>query len=181
MFTKFAIFASVLATVTVSSVPAADRGLCVSAGVTQAARREIGRVSGLDLSDTRYKIIAGVRPLDVFAVEATYVDLGSATTPAGQLDAAPAHPHAVAAYGGVFLPMPLVDRYAKGDVARWKVSGQSTPVAPLRRDDADTQLADGAGGPLSADGVAARPEYAQFDVSYVSNVSRYSPAATYAF
>jgi hypothetical protein len=181
MFTKFAILASVLATAAVSSVPAADRGLYVGAGVTQAARRDIGRVSGLDLSDTRYKIIAGVRPLDVFAVEANYVDLGSASTSAGQVVAAQAHPHAIAAYGGVFLPIPLVDLYAKGGVARWKVSGQSTPVALFRLDDAGAQFAYGAGGSLSASRAAARPEYARFELPHASNINLYSPAATYAF
>src|SRR5688572_21662056 len=58
---------------------AADNGFYLGAGITQS-QIDGFQSQDFDLEDTAWKVIAGFRPLDVFAVEASYMDLGDDET-----------------------------------------------------------------------------------------------------
>src|SRR5262245_34828448 len=56
---------------------AADNGFYLGAGVSQATTKlSFEGLGSDDVDDTGFKVIAGWRPLDFFAVEANYVDMG---------------------------------------------------------------------------------------------------------
>jgi hypothetical protein len=85
---------------------AADHGFYLGAGLVQS---ESGVRSGsfnFKDRDTGYKLIAGFRPLDVFAAEVNYLDLGKPSDGAQQTKS-----RAADGFVLVFLPLPLVDVY----------------------------------------------------------------------
>jgi hypothetical protein len=181
MVRRITLSALLLAAAASPSARAADDGFYVGAGVTQAKLRNIGHLSGVDLSNTSYKIIAGVRPIDLFAVEANYVGLGSGRTAASNVVPAVAHARAFAAYGVLLLPTPFVDVYARTEAARWKITGQSTPVGLFRLDAQSTQFAYGAGGQLRFGPVGARVEPERYDVPNAANLDHHTVGAIYSF
>src|ERR1700739_976384 len=84
-------------------------------------------VTATDLSNTAWKAFAGFRPIKQFAVEADYLDLGNQS--ASFLDGNTNLQYkAFAAYAVGFLPLPVpfLDVFAKGGLARWSSSGGTT-------------------------------------------------------
>jgi len=73
-------------------------------------------VADVDDEDNSWKVIAGFRFVDAFAVEANYIDFGNATTPSPGIDGAEAK--AFALYGVGFLPLPWFDLFAELGAAR---------------------------------------------------------------
>ena len=115
------------------SAVAADNGFYLGAAVSQSQIDAFS--SNFDLKDTGYKVIAGFRPLDAFAVELNYMDLGSDSATAGAIGFN-AEATAIAGFGMLMLPLPFVDLYVKAGVARWDAEasissittgGRSTP------------------------------------------------------
>jgi hypothetical protein len=103
---------------TCSMAQAADNGFYLGAGVTQAKLDNIGDdfdtgdLDDFKLDNTAWKIIAGFRPVDFFAIEGNYNDLGDEGRTVGgvRFDA---DAKAFALYAVGFLPIPIVDLYAK--------------------------------------------------------------------
>ena len=89
---------------------AADNGFYLGAGLTQSRINDIG--PSIDFKDNSYKLIAGFRPLDHFAVEVNYIDLGKDSESLGPVSAT-VDGKAYAAFAVGYLPLPLVDLYAK--------------------------------------------------------------------
>lgn len=141
---------------------AADNGFYLGAGLTQSRIGDIG--PSIDFKDNRYKLIAGFRPLDHFAVEVNYIDLGKDSESLGPVSAT-VDGKAYAAFAVGYLPLPLVDLYAKAGVARWEANARTTGIALGSLDDSGTEFAYGAGVQARLGSLAARLEYERFDVA----------------
>src|SRR6266699_3653728 len=127
----------------------ADNGLIyVGAGVSKDKLSNIAPSGGLaDIDKTSWKVLAGLRPVSVFAVEADYLDLGSQTS-AFVGGTSHSDAKAFAAYAVWFLPIPVpyLDLYGKAGLARWKLNGSSPLVsAPFSTN--GTEFAWGSGAP----------------------------------
>jgi opacity protein-like surface antigen len=165
----------------------ADNGLFyVGAGISRDKLSNIAN-SGTSFSDidkTSWKVLAGVRPISLFAVEADYFDLGknsnTVTTP-GVGTCAIGHPNcasitsasdakAFAAFAVGFLPVPIpfLDLYAKAGLARWKLNGSTndTPVPGsfFAFSTQGTEFAWGAGAQAHIGNIGGRLEYERFRI-----------------
>jgi hypothetical protein len=79
-----------------------------------------------DIDSTSWKVFAGFRPLSVFAIEADYLDLGSADS-STHTDA-----KAFAGYAVGFLPIPVpyLDVFGKAGLSRVKLNGSAASPLP---------------------------------------------------
>jgi hypothetical protein len=166
-----------------TTAQAADNGFYLGAGVSQAKIDDIfGSGSDLDIDNTSWKLIAGFRPIDLFAVEANYMDLGSESRSFGTASAsADAKAFAAYAVGFLPLPLPLLDVYAKAGLARWDLEGHSSSAALARFDDSGTEFAWGAGAQVSFGSLAARLEYENFDIKNTDGLDLYTLGVTWTF
>jgi OOP family OmpA-OmpF porin len=140
--------------------------------------------SDLDIKDRPYKLILGIRPVDFFGVEVNYLDFGTARRAQVLPDldvSAKAKFYDAFAIG--YLPLPLVDLYAKAGLVRWDADVQLTTIAgpQPRVSDSGTDFAYGAGAQLRFGSLAARLEYERFDVSSAARVDILSLGVTWTF
>jgi hypothetical protein len=173
-----AVFLALAAT----AAQAADNGFYLGAGVSKAKVDDIlGSGSNLDLDDTAFKVIAGFRPIDLVAVEANYMDLGSESVRLGPLNAS-ADAKAFSAHALLYLPIPVpfLGVYGKAGLARWEINGDSNGGL-LRFDDHGTEFAWGGGAQLSFGSFSARLEYDNFDIKNTDGLDLYTLAATWTF
>jgi opacity protein-like surface antigen len=147
-----------------------DSPFYVGAGISRAKLSQITD-SGLrfsDISRTSWKVLAGIRPISPFAVEADYTDLGSQSTTFFAQRSAHSDAKAFAAYAAGFLPvpMPFLDLYGKIGVSRWKLNGSSEgPTSSLFSfSRSGTGFAWGAGAQVHVGNVGARLEYESFNI-----------------
>jgi opacity protein-like surface antigen len=154
---------------------AADNGVYVGVALGQSETRL--RESSINLKDRSagFKLIAGVRPIDLLGVELNYVDFGSASDGGAQADTRAGAGFLVAYLP---LPLPLVDVYGKAGAAAWKIDA-SNPLVSLR--DSGSSFAWGAGAGLHFGSLAARLEYEKFDSSASRNLELLSLGVTYTF
>ena len=118
--------------------------------------------------------MAGLRPIPVLGAEIAYVDFGhpdrlAGLGPPGWSDVSM---KGAAAFGMFYLPVPLVDVYAKGGFARLQSTANVNPCPacinpvafpPLRR--TNTSWAAGAGAQFKLASVAVRAEYERFNAA----------------
>ncbi|MDE2220248.1 MAG: outer membrane beta-barrel protein [Gammaproteobacteria bacterium] len=123
--------------------------------------------------DQGYKLIAGIRPLSLLAVELNYVELGTAT-----LGSAQAKTKAADGFALVFLPIPVVDVYGKLGYVSWKTDA-SAPTLSVHTSGSD--LAYGAGVQVHFTGLSARLEYEAFDARAAARPTLLSLGLTYTF
>ena len=116
--------------------------------------------------DDGFKLIGGVRPLDSFAIEANYVDLGTTrvplnilciTTPCPSETAIDSRAVSVSAVG--LLTLPLVDLYGRVGVARWEAERRTL----VSQKEEGTDPTYGAGLQLRIGSFAVRVEYERFE------------------
>jgi OmpA-OmpF porin, OOP family len=160
---------------------AAD-GFYVGASVGKSDLEDI-EDSGFSLhsNDASWKAIVGFRPIDVFAVEANYMDFGRDSRDFG-IGTASANAKAFAVYGMGLLPLPFFDLFAKVGVARWQLNGNFTGAGQLFAfDDRGTQIAYGAGWQANYGALAARFEYEGFEVKNSNGLSMYSLGVIWTF
>lgn len=141
---------------------AADNGFYLGAGVGQHWS-ELRR-GGLNIDDrsTGYQLFAGIRPLNVLAVELQYVDFGSADDANVSSDGS-----AIGGFVVGFLPLaPTAELYAKLGYASWRNSLRS--LTAVSRDDGE-DLSFGGGFQLRFGSLAGRLEYQQFDFADSDN------------
>lgn len=179
---KFAALAALGTLALIAAAPqvqAADNGFYLGAGLTQT-KFDIDNFGSDNLDDNSFKVIAGVRPLDWLAVEANYIDLGSADEDGVRLDtnALTLSALAIAEFG-------LVDVYARLGVARYS--------ADLDIDDFGSESDDGweptygVGVGLHFGSLGVRAEYERFkaelfDVEELdTDVDTISLSFTYTF
>ncbi len=123
-----------------------------------------------------FQLMAGIRPISLLGAEVAYVDFGH---PSGELGGAPADVsmRAVAAFGVLYLPVPLIDVYLKAGTARLQSTingtayavctlvvpgGTCQPTVPFRVDRTNTNFAAGAGAQYKIGSLAVRAEYERF-------------------
>ena len=124
--------------------------------------------------DQGYKLIAGIRPLSLLAVEINYVDLGTSSVGGAQ-----AKTKAGAGFVMGFLPIPLVDIYGKLGYVSWKTDASAPSLASFRTTGSD--LAYGAGVQVHFGSLSARLEYEAFDAQAAAKPTFLSLGATYTF
>lgn len=170
-----------VALLTLPALPAlaADNGFYLGASVGQANLKIDDLTNGtfanddFDADDTAFKLIAGIRPLDWFGVEAAYVNFGEPEdTVLGQK--LKADGDGISAFAVGFLATGPVDLFAKAGLISWdsKISGSF--------DDDGTDLAYGAGAQFRVLGLSIRAEYEKFDISDV-DLDMISIGVTYTF
>jgi opacity protein-like surface antigen len=158
-------------------------GLYAGAGITRAKMEDIFHTN-FNLSNTSWKIYAGMRPLDFpIGVDLDYLDLGSAS---GETFKGTAHANAkaFAAYvvGYAPIPVPNIDVYAKGGLARWQFDGNYTSPGLFSVSENGTDFAWGVGGQVHfLENFAVRLEYEHFNVHQADDVQIYSLGVSYRF
>jgi hypothetical protein len=153
-----------------AAVAQADNGsFYLGAGVTSNKLNDI-LVQGTafpDLNKTSWKVFAGFRPISAFAVEADYLDLGSATGEGACYDfccmaacrgvfQSDAQVFAAYALGFLPIPVPFLDIYGKAGLARSKLNITEDGSATSSR---GTEFAWGVGVQAHISIVGARLEY----------------------
>lgn len=175
---KAILVAAAIALVPGASVLAADNGIYIGASVGQA-NVEIDNVDvdGLrqdfDADDTGFKLIAGIRPLDWLAVEASYVNFGEPEDTVGG-QKVKADGDGISAFAVGLLAVGPVDLFAKGGLISW-----DTKVAGFDED--GTDFAYGVGAQFRVLGLSLRAEYEIFDVDQVDDLNMLSIGVTYTF
>ncbi|MEX2494574.1 MAG: outer membrane beta-barrel protein [Woeseia sp.] len=169
---------------------AADNGFYAGGGITRTSIDtgtnfvEDAPDFSLDDDDNGFKVIAGFRPLDWFAVEANYVDFGSVagartgiSPPSGSFELTGFDAFAVG-----FLSAPFVDVFAKAGLIRWDSdSAANVGGVDFRDSDSGTDFAYGAGVQASLGSLAARLEYERFEVDDTDEVAMITLGLTYTF
>ena len=152
-----------------ASTAQADNGsFYFGAGVTSNKLNDIV-VQGTafpELDKTSWKVFAGFRPIKAFAVEADYLDLGSATVEGGCTDCcmqacrglfqSDAQVFAAYALGFLPIPVPFLDLYGKAGLAR---STLNTKIFGAGTSSHGTEFAWGVGVQAHISLVGARLEY----------------------
>jgi hypothetical protein len=158
---------------------AADNGFYVGASVGQA-NVEIDNLAGLSGADfkgddTAFKLIAGIRPLDWLAVEASYVNFGEPedTVMGTRLKA---DGDGVSAFAVGFLAAGPVDLFAKGGLISW-----DSKLASSGFEEDGTDFAYGVGAQLRLLSLSVRAEYEIYDIEDVDKLDMISIGVTYTF
>lgn len=154
---------------------AADNGIYVGASLGDANIDINQGIAQVDSDDTGFKFIAGLRPLDWFAVEASYVNFGEAED--GPLAA---NADGISAFGVFFLPAGPVDVFAKGGLISFDTSVELDGGRDIFREDG-TDLAYGLGVQLRLLSLGVRAEYEIFDIDDVEDANMLSIGVTYTF
>jgi len=155
------------------SVAAVEHGFYVGGALGQSYGAASSNGGNSTNSDPVFKLIVGVRPLKLLALEANYVDLGSLST--GGMDA---QITAVDGFVLGFLPLPIVDIYGKLGLASWKAEASAPATSGSRN---GTDLAFGAGFQLNLDALAIRLEYEVLEIQQASNPQFLTVGITYTF
>jgi hypothetical protein len=116
--------------------------------------------------------MVGLRPIAPFGAELEYLDFGH---PSGMVGGWPTDlsMKGTAAFAVVYLPLPLVDLYAKAGVARLQsrltivtnIPCQPAGCNVFRTESTDSRLAGGVGAQVKLGSWTLRGEYAAFSVS----------------
>ena len=77
-----------------------------------------------------YQLTAGVRFLSVFGAEADYVDLGHASASIGPAASASVGTTGTAVFGVFYLPIPVINVFAKAGLARLDTQGSARVALP---------------------------------------------------
>jgi hypothetical protein len=155
---------------------AADNGIYLGAAISQSrVDFDINNVSG-DGDNTKYKLIAGIRPLDWIAVEVNYVDFGTVDSPAVKQKLKGYDAFAV----GLF-EIAIVDIYAKIGLISWDQNIDFANVASIDQSDSGTDAAYGAGVQVHLGSLSLRGEYEKFDIGSSTNAELISIGLTWTF
>ena len=145
-----------------------------------------------------YKLIVGFRPLSLIGAEIAYMDFGhpGRSFSPGSTTSADVKMSGAAAFGMLYLPVPVVSVYAKAGLARLQATSNVSLFLPgvgtcqvnnpncawfSRRSSAtNTSLAAGAGAQVKLGAWALRAEYERFNVAG-GNPGLASLAATWTF
>ena len=154
---------------------AADNGIYFGASLGDANIDIDQGLAQVDSDDTGWKVIAGIRPLDWFGVEASYVNFGEAED--GPLAA---NADGISAFGVFFVPAGPVDVFVKGGLISFDTSVEVDGLGDIYREDG-TDLAYGVGVQFRLLSLAVRAEYEKFDIDDVEDANMLSIGVTYTF
>jgi hypothetical protein len=140
-----------------------------------------------------FKVMVGIRPISLIGAELTYIDFGH---PSGNIFnySANASLKGPAAFGILYLPVPVIDLYLKAGIARLQsdlsgfypngdnvcVFGESCGTSPFRLNRTNTSGAGGAGAQYKLGSWAVRAEYERF-IAAGGNPSLLSVGITWTF
>jgi len=162
---------------------AADNGFYIGAGITQTDfKMSIEDFDGSEtLDDSSFKIIAGFRPIDWFAVEVNYMDLGDAEFDDGS--DVTIETRAITASALLLWEIGIVDLYARAGMANWD-SDFNAPAGTVSEDGWEPTY--GAGIGLHFGSIGTRLEWEKFsndalDGFLETDVSTWSLSVTYTF
>ena len=156
---------------------AADNGFYLGGSVGQAnvEVENIGGVGAADFDgeDTAFKFIAGIRPLDWLAVEASYVNFGEPddTVQGTRIET---EGDGISAFAVGFLAAGPVDLFAKAGLITW-----DTNVSGLDED--GTDFAYGVGAQFRIWSLSLRAEYEKFEVDQIDDLNLLSVGVTFTF
>jgi len=148
-----------------STAFAFDKGLYLGGSVGQADVSVTSSHNNIDLKDsaTAYKVLVGVRPLNWFAVEAGYVDMGKRTSTSYS-----ATTTGVSAFAlGIWDKGPL-DVFVKAGAIN--TSSKITSSGIKLASDSKNDFAYGAGLQVSVLAFKIRGEYEHFDIGTGTNM-----------
>jgi hypothetical protein len=182
MNTKFATLA-VLSTLglmaAASRAEAADNGFYLGAGVTKT-KFDADNFDDVELDDSSFKVIAGIRPLDWLAFEANYVDLGSDSETIAPGVKSKIDANAVTGSVLLLKEIQIVDFYARAGLAHWKVNGSVTGAGS--DSDSGDEFTYGVGVGVHFGSVGVRAEYEKFQIDNLdTDVNTLSLSFTYTF
>jgi opacity protein-like surface antigen len=150
------------------SAAAADNGFYLGAG---AAHSDFDVENALDSKATGFKLIAGLRLLDSFGVEANYTDHGKAVLPSGVAcvalvgtncpDRTNVDAKTTAAYAVGFLDFPVLDLFGKAGFSITDTKLRTPNVPSFNDKDSSTNFAWGVGAQAHFLSLAVRAEYEQ--------------------
>jgi hypothetical protein len=183
--TRHPVLATLALLAAATAAPAAGAtdllGFSIGAGLGQSSVK-VDRVNDIDPLDfnehgTGWKGYVAVRPIRFFGVEVEYVDFGHPSTRLNAVST-DSKVRGPAAFGVLYLPLPLVDLYAKAGVARLQTTATGTPIqapppdmcfvpppgpgCPFRLDRNDTRGAIGLGVQFKLSSLTLRAEFEQF-------------------
>jgi hypothetical protein len=163
-----------LAAIAIASAPARSAdilGLYLGAAVGQAqVSMGAPSISAAEFRENHsaYQFMAGIRPISLIGAEVAYINFGN---PRGSLGSftADAKIDGTAGFGVFYLPIPVpfLDLYAKGGVAKLNsaIRGTAPVIGAFRVETSDTRPAAGVGAQLKFGSLAVRAEYERFDVA----------------
>lgn len=169
---------------------AADNGIYVGGALSRTTIDSSVDPFGIDFDDddTAYKLIAGIRPFDAIAFEASYIDFGSVVFDNrdavsdgifSELEAEAIDVQVVGHIGG-----PVLEFFGKAGVVFWDAEAVlqgGIGGVDLRDSDSGTDLVFGGGVQAQFGSLAARVEYESFDVADADNVDLWSFGLTWTF
>ena len=174
---KFALVAALGALSLAAIAPqaaAADNGIYIGAGLTKS-ELDAGDFGSDSLDDNSFKLIVGFRPLDWLAVEANYIDIGSASDAGFSLDAT-----AITVSALAIAEFSVIDLYARAGMANWKLDASVSGIGNTSDDGWEPTFGVGIGAHFGSLGV--RAEYEQFSMDdYDLDVNTVSLSFTYTF
>ncbi|MGC4029500.1 MAG: outer membrane beta-barrel protein [Steroidobacteraceae bacterium] len=180
--------AMALAALASSQVQAADNGVYLGAGIS---RSSFDLQQSLDRTDTGYKVIAGLRLLDSFGVEASYADHGNARLPSGVAcvalvgagcpDTAELRARTTAAFAVGFLDFPLLDLFGKAGLSYPDSSLRVRGMSAFGDHWSGVEFAWGAGAQAHLGSFAVRAEYERFKVFDNRKLESISASFIYTF
>jgi hypothetical protein len=131
-----------------------------------------------DGDDTGFKVIAGFRPLEWFAIEANYVDLGTASDTIAGVNV-DVDTKGIDAFGVLFLPLPVVDVFLKAGFISWDLDADVAGLGSVSDD--GTDLAYGVGAGIGFGNFGVRAEYERFEIEDTDTVDMISLGFTWTF
>lgn len=169
-----------------TAAQAADNGIYLGAGVSQVKLDDVGKdfdtgnLNDFKLDDTSWKLIGGFRPIDNFAAELNYFDLGDESRTFGS-QAFRVDGKAYGAFGVGFIPIGPVDLFGKAGLVRWESNASASGPLGFRFDDKGTEFGWGVGAQARLGSLGARLEYEQFDVDHTDGVEALSLSVFWTF
>jgi hypothetical protein len=175
-----AFLASALLSFCATPAIAADNGIYLGGSIGQTNVDVGDGLPGFDLDNdaTGYKIIAGIRPLDFLAFEASYVDFGQVEDSVAGTDFA-ADAKGIDAFAVGLVSLPFADLFAKAGLMAWDARLTADGVSAL--DDDGQDFAWGAGAQVRFGSVAVRAEYERFKFDDLDDVNMISLGFTWTF
>jgi opacity protein-like surface antigen len=158
-----------MACVLAAGAHAAENGFYVGAASGEMeTRHKVGLGNAYDDQDSSFKVIAGWRPVDWFAIEGSYFDLGDVTL---QQSAPGLQPFRLEQKGydafAVFLvDIAMFDLFLKAGAVKSSADLTTSTIAgPASSVDQDTDFAWGAGAQFRARKLVTRIEYERLEIS----------------
>jgi opacity protein-like surface antigen len=169
---------------------AADNGVYLGVGYAQSDYGFSNPTDNteFDDEDSGFKVVAGFRPLDSFAVEVNYTDHGDAslrlTDCGGEVCPADAvafvGAETISAFAVGLVDFPVIDLYAKVGGAASTVDGR-VPVVDFSVDESDFDFAWGAGVWAHFGSLGARLEYERIKILEDEDLGTISLSFVYTF